>query len=159
MKAVTTLVLALTAAVALAAEPKSPGEKPSKEKASKEQIARFRAVKKVDSQLRRVPAARGQRKSASDFFVIGKVELALKDRSAQVAFAVLKGRKDAAEKIVDYVAGSPSQTVRNWRPVARFADKEAAQAGVAAVRKRYDELQAYRAQLMKAYQAASMCRT
>jgi hypothetical protein len=156
-------------AVGLADDPAptpAPAAKPSdgpaanskaRPKLTKEEIARNRAVEKVHKQLRVLKPVRGQ-PGPNDFFLVGKVEVGA-DRQAKVEFSLLQGTKPACEEIVSYLASSSAQAARSWRPFARFGDGETAEKGLVAIREKYDQLQAYRAQLMRRYQAKAICRT
>ena len=140
---------------------KPPADKPSadapKPQLSKAEIARNRALEKVQKQLRVIKPVRGL-PGPSDFFLVGKAEVGT-DGKAKVEFGLLQGTKPASEDIVDYVAGSSQQAIRSWRPFARFGNEETAQKGLVAIREKYDQAQEYRAQLMRLYQARSICRT
>jgi hypothetical protein len=123
------------------------------------QRALAKLQKEVEGKLRAAKKVKGGKKSPSDVFLVGKVEIALADRSANVAFDIIEGQEQAVSQIVDYLANAPSQTARNWQVLARYRDTESATEGLMAARSRYDQLVAYREQLMKMYNAAKMCRT
>jgi len=106
-----------------------------------------------------VKPLRGQKANKEDFFLVAKVEMTVEDQAAKVEFGVLQGQEGATDDIYNYMAGTPARTLRNWNVYARFNDTETAEAGVAAARKRYDELVAYQKEMMAYFQAASMCRT
>jgi hypothetical protein len=149
-----------TPGIAVAEEPEEKSTEPPKPagKLSKAEVARNKVLKAVETTLKRLKPVTGKA-TLEDYFLVGRVELTLLDRSAKVEFDVLKGQKDASEQIVEYLGGSSATVARNWQAFARFGDEDTARKGLEQIRDRYDRLQAYRAELMKAYQAASMCRT
>lgn len=140
-----------------AAAPKE--EKKLTKKEIAENVARHRALKNIETRLKRVKPLKGQKAAKEDYFLVAKVEMTVADQAAKVEFGVLQGQEGAKQDIYDYMVGTPERTLRNWNVYARFNDTQTAEAGLQAARKQYDELLAYQKEMMEYFQAASMCRT
>jgi hypothetical protein len=125
----------------------------AKPKLTKEEIARNRALEKVNKQLRVLRPVRGQ-PGPNDFFLVGKVEIGA-DKEAKVEFGLLQGTKPASEEILSYLTGASATAARSWRPFARYGDQESAEKGLVAIREEFDQLQTARAEAARQSQLAA----
>lgn len=137
----------------------SEAEKKLTKKEIAENVARHRALKNIETRLKRVKPLKGQKANKDDFFLVAKVEMTVADQAAKVEFGLLQGQEGAKQDIFGYMAGTPEKTLRNWNVYARFNDTQTAEAGLQHARQQYDELLAYQKEMMEYFQAASMCRT
>jgi hypothetical protein len=158
------LILATCSDNSIAEEPQpdAPAQEPEKKLTRKEiaeNVARHRAMTNIEKRLKRVKPLKGQKAGKDDYFLVAKVEMTVEDKAAKVEFGVLQGQEGTKQDIYDYMAGTPSRTLRNWNVYARFADTQTAEAGLTEARRQYDELLAYQKEMMDYFQAASMCRT
>ncbi len=120
--------------------------------------ARNRLEKGVRDKLRRLTIVPRGERTVEDYFVVGKAEINSQDQAAQVRFAMVHGLDEAAKEVTDYLVQTPPGSLRDWQAISRFKNEEGAQAALADVRQRYDNLVAYRAELMKLYAASSITR-
>ncbi|MBI1904311.1 MAG: hypothetical protein HYS13_24720 [Planctomycetia bacterium] len=104
-------------------------------------------------------AEKGGRVSPDDFFLVGKVELGLKDRTGSVGFETIQGQNHAVKAIAEYLNTAPPDTARYFQAFARFRSEETAAAGLTEIQQKWDEYKSYREQLAARYNANITCRT
>ncbi|MEK6237639.1 MAG: hypothetical protein N2C14_23270 [Planctomycetales bacterium] len=124
------------------------------------QIARNKLKKYVDAAFRRArPANRGGKKKEADFFVLGLAQITKTNRAADVKFFNVSGVDSATDKVVDYMMETPEDALRNWKLFARYNGGSDAENTLGTIRTQFDQLQNYRAKMMAAYKAKSICRS
>ena len=148
----------------LLGEDVSPGNQPTKRKLSPQELKqrrlRGKALKYVTRQLNRakILGKGGNRKGLDDLFLVGTSQITVRNRDAEVRFSVMNGADKSSNTIADYLLATPKGVARDFRVFARFKNEQDAQKGLIEIRQRYDQVQAYRAALMKLYNARSMRR-
>ena len=139
-------------------------EKVDTSKLSAKELKDFKAKTKqlleIAKQLKAAKKAeKGGRASPDDFFLVGKVELGLKDRTGSVGFETIQGQDNAVKAIAEYLNTSPPDTARFFQAFARFRSEETAAAGLTEIQQNWDQYKSYREQLAAQYSANITCRT
>lgn len=99
---------------------------------------------------RTLDPSRGQ---PDDFFVVAKFEMPLSTQQADLRFEVTTAIDPSVDLVKDYLAQTPSQVMRDFQVVARYASMSDALAGLEEARLRYDRAKEYQAQLLAYLQA------
>jgi hypothetical protein len=139
-------------------------EKVDTSKLSPKELKEFKAKNKqlleIAKQLKAAKKAeKGGRISPDDFFLVGKVQLGLKDRTGSVGFETIQGQDKTVEAIAEYLNTAPPDTARFFQAFARYRTEETAAAGLAEIQQKWDQYQSYREQLAARYNANITCRT
>lgn len=92
-------------------------------------------------------------KEADEFFVVGTADVNLQSRDADIRFFVKQGKEDVAEFLADYILAPSDGLVHQWHVFYRVKGAEQGQEALLAVRNQYDQVQAYRAQMERIYNA------
>ena len=123
-----------------------------------EDAQREKTVGRLSRQLGRLKPHGTYKKDASDFFVVGTAELTQVSGHADVCFQIKQGQRETAEYLVDYTAQASPQTLRKWHVFHRLKDDATAQEALQFTRRQYDQMQTYRDDLKRQYQATTIRR-
>lgn len=162
MRAYVLAAWTVIAATALAQSPES-GSKgddapaPETKKADPKRDALFKTMlSRVDQT--RILSTKGPR-GPNNYFVVGVMSLDVASKALDVKFDVHQGVRKSANEITDHLAAAePNRVLKDYRIYARYPTSAEADAAVNAIRKQYDDLQAYRQKMLEAYNASTIRR-
>jgi hypothetical protein len=123
-----------------------------------EDAQRVKTIDRLSRQLGRLKPYGTYKKDANDYFVLGTAELTQASGHADVCFQIKQGQRETAEYLVDYIADAPAQTLRKWHVFYRLKDDATAQEALEFARRQYDQMQTYRDELKRKYQATTIRR-
>jgi hypothetical protein len=123
-----------------------------------EDSQRVKTIDRLSRQLGRLKPYGTYKKDADDYFVLGTAELTEASGHADVCFQIKQGQRETAEFLVDYIGQAPPKTLRKWHVFHRLKDDATAEEALEFTRRQYDQLQTYRDDLRRKYQAASIRR-
>ncbi len=116
-------------------------------------------VKNFTRKLGRMKPDGTLRKSMDDFFLVGTADLDPATGHADVRFSAKQGQEAVAEFLVSYITEAPQSIVRKWHVFYRLKDAEQAEEALQYVRTQYDQAEAYRETIKRAYGARTVRRS
>ena len=143
---------------AVRAEDEKPGNEQGIAAGQNEQRAKVvEILKKKLEQLKAQGKSRNTSENATDddFYVLGTADVNVQSRHAEIRFSAKYGQQDTAEFLADYILAQPNGMLRQWHVFYRVKGSDQAQQTLLAVRNQYDQMQAYRAQMQRIYNARS----
>lgn len=117
---------------------------------------REKLAKMISARLDKLPPAGKAKKGPDDHFIVGTSEVRLAESHADVRFESVQGQKEIAERLADYVASAPPQTLRQWHIFARVKTDAEADAFLKDLRAQWDALEQAQAEQARLAQSMSL---
>ena len=112
----------------------------------------------IEGQLAAFKMSTSGKKTPDDYFVVGTADLNKATENADIRFEILKGIKDTADFLIDFIFNSPKNHKGEWHVFFRGHTEAQATDYRQQMRDWYDNMEAERAQLAAIYNAKTTAR-